>query len=458
MGSRTTWVGVLLLAGLLGFLWYRASIGADVEDETRADRVFVGLSSSDIDQISMDTQDAGQAVLERDGGNWRLTAPVSFPADAMAADGLASALASLDTDSVYDDLEPLAAYGLDVEPTVLFEAGERAFGLRIGGATPVGAGTYVTDLAGERVWVVPSWRAQTFEKALSALRDADIVSFSADEVTAFDVAWVANNVAVMRTEAGWRLTEPLEAAARTQTVDDFLGDLQFLRADGYPDSNAADAGVALAAPTIEITLRLEGNEMPLVVKVAPGDGADRSWVEGPNGDLYEVANESIADWPDGVEEFRFRELARFAPSAAENVRLTFVSGPAAVSMERDAERNWVAAAGSAALADGATTALLASLSRLEGIEIAAEAMGDAERTGLGLAPPAAHIQAFDSEGGVLADVAFGIARADGAIAAKRADAEPVYWVDVAALEDVPLSHAVFEARFRATAPAVAPTE
>lgn len=438
-----------MLAVLGAILWWPGAQHPDDATATPEGAVFQGVAASEIDRIRIETTDAGPAELERRDGHWRLTAPVDFPADEVAADGLASALARLDSDAVYSEIEPLAAYGLDGEPVVTFSAGGASRSLRVGHGAAVGGGTYVTDESGERVWVVPSWRAQVFEKTLAALRDAAVVAFESDAVGALEVAWPGAGVALARKDGVWRLTEPLQASAREATVADLLSDLRFLRATGYADEHRAAAERALASPAYTVRLWIEGAAEPVEVALAPGEDEASWWARGPTGNLYAVAASDVSAWPRTVAAFRFRELARFVPAEAERVEIRFGATADPVVVVRDADRDWTPAPGSEAFAAAAPARLLATLSRLEAIDIAAEALGEAERAGLGLAPPAARVRVLGAEDAVLADVSFGVARADGAVAAQRADVETAYWVDASVSQDVPISAAAFAESFRA---------
>ena len=103
------------------------------------------------------------------------------------------------------------------------------------------------------------------------------------------------------------------------------------------------------------------------------------------------------------------------------------------------------------MAPGKAAMLVSRLATLKAEEIAAETLGPKELTGLGLAPPRVVLRVAGSgaPGEPLAEVQLGVADAERGIAARRADAETVYWLDYDLAEHLPLSLEAFRNRFAA---------
>ena len=104
-------------------------------------------------------------------------------------------------------------------------------------------------------------------------------------------------------------------------------------------------------------------------------------------------------------------------------------------------------------APGKASQLVSELSALRAEDVAADAMGEAERAALGLAPPRAVLRvlgkpnAGHADGAVLADVQLGLSQPDGRIPAQRAGEPVVYWLAASAKESLPVSLAAFRASF-----------
>ncbi|MGI9432716.1 MAG: DUF4340 domain-containing protein, partial [Myxococcota bacterium] len=244
MNPRNTLVLAVVVAALGAFVWFYEIRGAAQRDEAAAaeKRLFPGVEADGVTAIELTTTDGADARLERDSGAWTLTRPVDFPADAAAADGLAGSLASLMSESAFDEPAPLAEYGLDGEPVVRFEAGEGGGALRVGKASPVGTNTYVATAADSPVYVVETYRTTALQKSLDDLREKRILDFDERQLRRLALRWPSGGVVLTRDseETPWRVIEPLDDAADDATVDRLVSDLRYLRAIGFDDAPADD--------------------------------------------------------------------------------------------------------------------------------------------------------------------------------------------------------------------------
>lgn len=458
MSSRTTWLGLLALAGLAAFVWFHEIEGSDAREEAAksASKVFAGFEAEDVQLLVLQTTDGQRATLERDDGGegWKLTSPVEFPADALAADGVVSALLGLESEAVYEELEPLASYGLAGEPLLRFQVGETAHEVRLGATAPVGGGVYATDEAGTRVWLLASWRTSAFRKSLHQLRERRLLEIEPESVRSLSVRWPGASVELQRggvEEGGeWQLVQPLAAPAREATIDDLLSDLGFLRADAFVDEPTPAQQATFEAPALVVEIGTDAETPPLRFEVGGSASEERRLARGPGGVIAEIAAASFEDLPRGVAEFRFRELGRFAPGEAERFTLAFSGGSDLLEVEarRGESGDWEF--GADAFAPGGASLLLSELSRLEAVDIAAEAMGPDELAGLGLAPPGVHVTVWgDDASAPLAELSIGSPRADGALPAQRGGSEIVYWLDPGVAAQLPVSAASFREEFRA---------
>ena len=451
MSSRATVIGLLTLAALAAFVWFYEIEGAPDREQAEAaeKQVFPSLEAETVTRVLLRTTDEVTAELVAVDGRFRLVAPVDARADGTAAAAIPDALVALESEAVYDEPESLEAYGLDLEPTVRFEtaSGERA--LRIGATAPVGGGTYLTDAAAERVWLVPAYQVSAFSKSLAQLREARVVELDPSAVRTLTVAWDGARVELQRADgdADWLLQHPIEAPARRATVSDLLSDLEYLRADGFVDEPTPEQVAGFESPGLRVTMGLEGGES---VEFSVGaESSEGVWLaRGAEGAVFEIGAAAWQDLPQTVQAFRFRELANFSPSAVERFTLDFSDGAETLRVEasRTAERDWEFA--DEALTGGAPSRLLSELSRLEADEILAESMGTPELAGIGLTPARVRIRAFDASDASLVDVSIGNARGDGALAAMREGSPIVYWLSADVTSEIPVSLEAFREGFR----------
>jgi hypothetical protein len=105
------------------------------------------------------------------------------------------------------------------------------------------------------------------------------------------------------------------------------------------------------------------------------------------------------------------------------------------------------------MAPGRASQLVSELSALRAEDVAADAMGDAERAAFGLAPPRATLRVLGkpneghADGAVLAEVMLGLPQPDGRIPAQRGGEPVVYWLAASAREQLPVSLAAFRESF-----------
>src|SRR5215216_1575547 len=95
MNFRTTafLLALLLVAGTLALvIRYRQN---NQPEEKKDERKLVDLEDKDLTKVVVTPAGGKRMVLERSGAEWRLTEPVSAPADTFAVDSLVSGLTGL---------------------------------------------------------------------------------------------------------------------------------------------------------------------------------------------------------------------------------------------------------------------------------------------------------------------------------------------------------------------------
>jgi hypothetical protein len=456
MNPRNTAILALVVAALGAFVWfYEIQGGAErAKQEEAGKRLFPGVAAEQIQSIELRTTDGVNARLERAGTEgWKLVAPLVTPADRFAADGVASTLAELAPEATFDTPEPLENYGLAGEPTVRFHAGDQDHVLRLGNATPVGGNVYATDAEGKRVFTLASWRKNALQKTVKQLRDGRVLDFDRAQVKGIALQSADGHVVLERGEGGWRIAAPVEAKADADAVEGLLSDLQYLRADEFVDAPADDAKLGLASPWLAVELTPESGE-PIRLGVG-GKHEDRRVVRGTAGRVFEIAHARLEALPRALAAYRWKQLASFASEDAVHFELRFQEpgGEPTTILGTSGEGGWTTTP--EAMEPGRASRLISELSALRAEEVAADAMGDAERAGLGLAPPRTTLKVLakpaqkDAAAAVLAELWLGAAQPDGRIPAQRAGEPTVYWLGANMRDQLPISLADWRASFAA---------
>ena len=467
MKPRTAGILFLLAAALGAFVWFyeiRGEAGRK-DSEAAAKRLFPGIESSAVEQIELTTREGRRARLERRETGWQVALPLAAQADAFVADAIASALAQLGSESVYDTPQPLAVYGLeDAGRDLRFHAGGADHALRLGSKTPVGGNHYAFVEGQSRVYVVSSIAVNALTKSLDELREKRVLRFDVGSVERATVRWPDAHVVLSRGEAGWRLEEPLVGPADATTVESLLSDLSFLRASGFVDAPAPEQERALEHPELEVELttkaEAEGKaagRVFLTIGAREGGQGDRL-VRAGGGGLFRIPSERLQDFPREVGSYRFREFARFDLEQAERLEIVFQpAGEAALTLSATrGDEGWTSTPDTVGPAKLAT--MIDELSRLRAKQILADSMGEAELRQLGLAPPSARFT-VSGKSGQLAQVDLGVVRGSEGVVARATGGPTVYLLAPTLADYLPVSLEALRSRFIAKAgEAEAPAE
>lgn len=471
MNPRTTGI-LFVVAALLGLFVYFYEIEGEAdrkaaEEETK--RLFPGVEAEQVTAIEFTSSDGAAVRAERTGSDgepavsWSLTAPVVFPGDDLALDGMAAALASLTRDAVFETPQALEVYALGPQARqVRFEVGDAGHTLRIGKEAPVGSNTYVAVEGKSAVYTVSKFAANALTKSLDEVREKRIARFDAKAIDRIEAAWPGGGVTLVRGESGWQLEAPRVGPADSEVVEALLSDLSFLRADGFVDDPAPDAEIGLDPPAFSVVLSGgggdEGEQVRVEVAIGEEQGEGQRLVRGALDTRYRIAAERIDDYPRDVTAYRFKELARFAPVDAARVELVFSprtsteygDGPVTITARREAT-GWVSEPET--IAADKLSGMLSRLATLRGRTILADELGPSELEGLGLEPANARIRVFDESDAVLADVSLGAVRGSGGIAARAAGNPIVFELDPEVADSVPVSFEALRDGFVAVAAA-----
>ncbi len=457
MNPKTTAVLFAIAAALAAFVYFcePEREQARVEAEAAEKRLFPDVVQSEIASISLRVSDVPEIRLERRDGRWRIVAPIDFAADTFAADGVASAITQLRSESVIEDPRPPEVYGFGAERAeVRFTVGELEKALRFGNQTPVGSNSYASVDGDDRVYTVASYQLTPFKKRLEDLRDKRIVDFDQAAVRRVAVSWPGTSFVVERSDEGWQMVEPVQARADVDTVDALLSSLSFLRASAFVDDPGSAEEMGFAPPqfAVEMEMSREGaGSDPVIARFAVGGVAEtgaQRFVRGAVESLYLISEQSFDDFPRRLVEYRDRRLAEFAAGDARRVELGFhtdAGETVALSVTREGD-GWASSADPVQPEE--LDALVEALSGLRADDIIAEAFGPAELQAMGLDPAKAVLLVYGDGDPAerLAEIHLGVAFGDG-VTARAPDRENIFLLDAALADLIPTDLEDYRERF-----------
>lgn len=457
MNPKTTAVLFVVTAALASvvYFWVIKGEQARVEAKAAEDRLFPDVEQGEITAISLRVSDAPEIRLERRDGRWRIVTPIDFAADTFAADGIASAITQLKSESVIEDPRPPDVYGFGEEGAeVRFTVGPLEKILRIGSGTPVGSNSYAMVEGDPRVHTVASYQLSSFKKRLEDLRDKRILDFDQVAVRRMTVGWPGARVVLERGDAGWQMVEPVSSPADEDTIEGLLSSLSFLRAAAFVDEPGSEEEMGFAPPQFAVELELSGEAEGSTPKIARFEvgGVEETgfqrFARSAAESLYLISQESLDGFPRRVVEYRDRWLATFAADDVRRVELGFrmANGETvAVGVSRD-DGGWLSDADP--VQPEMLDALVDALSDLRAHDIVAEEFGPTELQAMELDPAKTVLQVYGGGDPAerLAEIHLGVGFSDG-VTAQVLDREEIFLIHTAIAAAIPADFDDYRARF-----------
>jgi hypothetical protein len=248
MNFKTTLVLIVLLAVAAVVLFAtRDKGGADSTNVAAGDgKKLVDVEREKVTKLTVAPAAGDKFTLEKSGTDWRLTEPVSAPAETFEVDSLlravtdASSRGALNEQDASSSSTGLAtpAYRVDVT------AGDKTHTLNVGARSAVGGNVYVsTGEGGKDVHVTDASLVDQLEKPASEYRKTQLVDVPSNQVRQLTVTDASGKVSIRAEKQGedWQLVEPAKMPAEKSAIDDLIFAATGLRAVEFVSENAADA-------------------------------------------------------------------------------------------------------------------------------------------------------------------------------------------------------------------------
>ncbi|HTK76898.1 MAG TPA: DUF4340 domain-containing protein [Gemmataceae bacterium] len=232
---------------------------------------------------SIAVQRAGEGfTLTQADGSWKLTAPVTTPADAGKAGTLAADLGRLEAVEYVNDApkpEDLTKYGLDkpaISATVTFnDPAQPAKTIQLGQAREGKPEAYakLTDAPG--VFAVRQAVKEAVDQSSLAFRPLQLWSAGPATVKEIDVERPTGKYKLSRADSGWKLSGPFEANASPTFVQPLVDALATPRAERYEAHKADDVTkYGFDKPELTLTVAVTGDDKSKTLVVGRPTAAD----------------------------------------------------------------------------------------------------------------------------------------------------------------------------------------
>lgn len=329
MNPRNTCLLVALAAGIFAFIFLFERHIQKAEPEILM--VLPGLKAAEVTSIQI--QPGGQLEtirIERTNGNWQLTKPVVYAAQAPAVENLLHALEDLSPQTRISAQELLGRhnvneeFGFDTPQAILvIQQGQEQHTLKLGFLTPPGDHIYAQVVGFEFIDVIDASLLKFIRPRANEWRDSAFVNL---KDFPFDRLSVANGAKVFDLQRSkesktWRITLPgnMQARADNPKIEKLLLDLQNLRISQFEtdDTKVDPESFGFQSPSLELKFERGTNQL-LLLQFGKSPTNDENQIYARrNGQsaIVLVPREAIGAWRGEPSEFRDPHLAALAASA-----------------------------------------------------------------------------------------------------------------------------------------------
>jgi len=369
MSPRKILVLTVLVAALFGFilLWER-KMPTTTEAQQKKDLVWE-LPEDHVELVR--TEHAGVVLeLRKNGTQWRIAKPESFPADTGAAGDLASQLARLRrAGGDAADARP-EDYGLTpptAKATLGWKDPENAsrhltrtleFGVDIPGTDATAARVAGTT----HVLFVPAQLAAAARKSPDDFKSKEVFGGTSSEIIRVDIERGRGRIALNRQNGAWWLAQPVVDLADGDFASRFVDELTGLRAlEFVPAGDKANlATFGLLPPLYRVTI--SDGKSPVTVELGATRSDGNSVYARRETQVFTVSSAVVEDLSKEAVAFREPRLVRFDRASVKSVEATFGAEKMAIT-KKDSTWSSGAANVPAPSADDLLTAVLDLKSR-----------------------------------------------------------------------------------------------
>lgn len=249
MNFRTTIILLVLLAVAGSAVYFTKTHGGSTDNSSdqavvttaQAKKLF-DFAGTDITQISVQPAAGPAYTLDRKNLAWRLTQPVTGPADPFKANDLADAIAGLTSTGQVSGSD-VSSTGID--PPRFVVKVTRTDGststIDVGDRTGIGTGNYVRLGPDQPVELATADLTEQLGKSPSSLRRNKLLDVGNTDIHSLDIDRDGNVLSLVKKGANWEITQPVSLAADPSLVDDLLYAITGMTATNFKSEDAADA-------------------------------------------------------------------------------------------------------------------------------------------------------------------------------------------------------------------------
>jgi hypothetical protein len=327
-GLRSTIVLLAVLIGLGAYIYFVTWKKTDTDTQSKQEKVFASVQADKIDEMKVVSDKGDTTTLKKDNGAWQITAPVATKADESEVSGITSSLGTVDITRVIDEHPTsLKDYGLE-KPRIevdFKQAGDKdTKKLLIGDKTPTGASLYAQRSGDSRVFLIPAFQENTFNRSTFDLRDKTLVKFDREKVDAVQIDAGGKTLAIAKKGSDWDVTKPITVKADFGSVEGLIGRLQTAQMKSIVTTDATPADLkkyGLDKPSETVTIDLGSARATLELGGKTDD--NNVYARDASRPVVMTVESALADeLKKGADDYRRKDLFEFRAFNANRIELT----------------------------------------------------------------------------------------------------------------------------------------
>jgi uncharacterized protein DUF4340 len=329
-GLRSTILFVVVLAGLGAYYYFvTAKLPEGGADAKKQEKVFDGVEPAKIDEIKVTTAAGDATTLKKEASGWQIVQPLTAKADEGEASSMTSALGSVEITRVIDENPAnLAEYGLS-NPRIEVDfkgAGDKDYRkLLVGEKTPTGGGIYAKRNGEKRVFAIPAFQENTFNRTTFDLRDKVLLKFDREKVDAIDVSAAGKTLDIAKDGGDWQIRKPVQSKADFGSIEGLIGKLQTAQMKSMVADDPSPADLkkyGLDKPEATINLGAGSARTTLQLGAKAPDGNTIYARDASKPAVVTVEASLLDDLKKGADDYRRKDLFEFRPFNATHVELS----------------------------------------------------------------------------------------------------------------------------------------
>jgi hypothetical protein len=319
MRSRGLLGAAVLFAILAGVIYWSNKQKAKEEsappkDSETAPKI-ASIPQMDIARIEL--KKTGQdVVIEKSGGNWRITAPEPFNADQEIINSLATGLSSLTADSVVEQkASDLAPFGLAQPSEIVMITGKggKTQTLLFGDEVPTGSQVYAKSDGSAKIYTVAAFTRSSFDKGVNDLRDKRLLTTDPGNLARVELVSRGQDVEFGRSSQGeWQILKPAPYRADGLQVEELIGKLKEAKMDlSTSDDDRKKAAAAFASAALVSTAKVTDGSTTQELELRKGKSGDYYVKSTGVAGVWKATSELSDGMSKSVDDFRNKKLFDF---------------------------------------------------------------------------------------------------------------------------------------------------